>query len=356
MKAKASELLLNELKNMNLNLDSFIKQQKKIKLTKVDNEIVEIGGIYKDLFNSMLEKIGLIITNADQFTMMNESNNQGIREILESVGELSKANTYQVDIINQTSDDISSISSKIVELNQSIGESAANASSSYEVLDKGQESIKQQHLVMEKNIKLIHDASFSISTLNEMTQKIENIVGVITSISNQTNLLALNAAIEAARAGEAGKGFAVVSDEIRKLAESSTSSTKEISDIISDITQQTNIANKNMTETESVINEQKDSMKNIESSFNAIKESVVDIIDRTRTSAEELNEISEMSYSIAKQAQDMSATSEETAASAENINSSGTKQSEFVHALENISNEMAANISYLCEDVMKVSM
>jgi methyl-accepting chemotaxis protein len=111
-----------------------------------------------------------------------------------------------------------------------------------------------------------------------------------------------------------------------------------------------------MTETESVIIEQKDSMKNLETSFNAIKDSVIEIIDRTKISSRELNEISEMSSNIAKQAQDMSVTSEETAASADNINMSGMKQSEYIHELENISNEMTMNISYLCDEIMKVNM
>ncbi|RUL53602.1 MULTISPECIES: methyl-accepting chemotaxis protein [Lysinibacillus] len=70
--------------------------------------------------------------------------------------------------------------------------------------------------------------SDNMNVLSERSKQIEDIVKVISDISNQTNLLALNASIEAARAGEHGKGFAVVADEVRKLAESTKSSTEDI--------------------------------------------------------------------------------------------------------------------------------
>ena len=101
----------------------------------------------------------------------------------------------------------------------------------------------------------------------------------IKDIADQTNLLALNAAIEAARAGETGRGFAVVADEVRKLAERTAASTAEISQMVSDIQTQTQVAVHNMSE---------------------IREQATPSVNRTREAGETMDQIMEGARSVVK--------------------------------------------------------
>ncbi len=144
-----------------------------------------------------------------------------------------------------------------------------------------------------------------VKRLGEHSQRIGDIVKVISDIANQTNLLALNAAIEAARAGEAGKGFAVVAEEVRKLAEESDASGKEIVEIISTIQKDTTLA----------VDVMENGTKEVQAGMDVVHEANAAFL----TILESIQSVDSLIQEVSSSSQQMSAASEEITASVEQL-------------------------------------
>lgn len=144
--------------------------------------------------------------------------NTSSREILVSSQEQAAQAKEQSVAVSETS----VAAKELLKSAESVGESVKKVSQISSHTMSGMEKIKDS----------LGKTSQIILALNEKSREISKITDVIDDVADQTNLLAVNASIEAARAGEQGKGFTVVADEIRKLADSTASSTKDITALV----------------------------------------------------------------------------------------------------------------------------
>ncbi|MGN7477672.1 globin-coupled sensor protein [Solibacillus silvestris] len=149
-----------------------------------------------------------------------------------------------------------------------------------------------QTAIMTTILDRVDTLETSMVTLRQSSQKIADIVGLVTGIADQTNLLALNASIEAARAGEHGKGFAVVADEVRKLAEETKNAVQNVSHLI----KETELNITQMSHSVSSVDEQVkmsvDTQKSLADSFTSITEAVSGIKMQYENTNEDIHAIS----------------------------------------------------------------
>lgn len=152
----------------------------------------------------------------------------------------------------------------------------------------------------------VRESAVTIGNLGSQSEQIGAIVKTINDIADQTNLLALNAAIEAARAGEHGRGFAVVADEVRALAEKTSSATREIAAMIKSVQQQT-----------------KGAIKVMEAGVTKVEEGTVEAA-KSGTALEEIlrqiNAVTTQVSQIATAAEEQTATTGEISGNIQNIN------------------------------------
>jgi len=214
----------------------------------------------------------------------------------------------------QQSESATSMAAYVHQMNASISQVAQSANIAHTMTNEASELCVEGASLIKDTVGKINDIASSveqsskvIQDLGEQSNKISSIAHVIKEIADQTNLLALNAAIEAARAGEQGRGFAVVADEVRKLAERTTSSTKEIATMIDGIQKGTQSAVLVMAEGASNVHQgvamaakSGDSMNRIDAGAREVR-TVVEAISTTLH--EQSSAISNLSQNVEKIAQ-----------------------------------------------------
>jgi methyl-accepting chemotaxis protein len=231
-------------------------------------------------FMRMVEGLRVLVSNVrDSASQVSSGSNQvasaseesaklsvqassSIDEVTSTMHEMSVNVQNMVKSTQMQSSSVSETSSSIDEMVASIQRVADTAKVLLDISQRSREEVQAGIGTMQKTTDGLNRINTSIQSSSEIidvlgtrADDIGKIIEVIDDLAEQTNLLALNAAIEAARAGEHGLGFAVVAEEVRKLAEKSASSTKEISELIQSIQKEARRAVENMEKSTTIVNE-----------------------------------------------------------------------------------------------------
>ncbi|HHJ52682.1 MAG TPA: methyl-accepting chemotaxis protein, partial [Caldithrix abyssi] len=287
-------------------------------------------GALADSFNLMISDLSDLIKDAKKAADQVADSTANILTNIEAMAQGALEQASQTENISNSAKDMAKL---IEETNQSAQRAAEAARAAKEVAEKGSDIVKQSIIGMQNIRNSVREASRQVRMLGENSARIGEITDFISEIANRTNLLALNASIEAARAGEAGRGFSVVADEIRNLAERSSTSAEEISKLIDDI--QTGIA-KTMQAMENGNKEVAEGTKLVDSAGEALRE----IVGRVEVSTGSSVEISNLTQEQTRFSQEIVSSLEHIAGIAKKT-ATGAKQSrEAAIQLEALSNNL----------------
>lgn len=327
------------------------------------DEIGSVATSYNHMLNQTNQALVEVLSASSRLTESSTRVNHAFEEIVASSQEVSVATEEIAQGASKQSEDTEETSHRMGDLADQITTISALSENmdglSRQTVESTQNGLAEVDRLREQNEMANRMNEQVEQQMTALTNKISGINQVITSIQDitaQTNLLALNASIEAARAGEHGKGFAVVAEEVRKLAEQSSSETGTIQQTVQEILDQSKATVDVIAQNTKSMKTQSESVASTEQSF-ALNAKLTD--EMNKSIAELSANLSEM-ISHKDQAvlaiQSVSAVSEETAASAEQVSASSIAQQQELERVADSVQQMTRIASELQQVVERFEL
>jgi methyl-accepting chemotaxis protein len=235
-----------------------------------------------------------------------EETSASVEELSASVDLVSGHASSQASAAEKGTSTMQTVEKSILAASSNLGEISKLASGSVESSQDGATAVRR---VVE-----------AMSLISDSSSKIGGIVSVISDIADQTNLLALNASIEAARAGEHGRGFAVVASEVSKLADRSSSATKEIEGLIKESMNKVGQGVEIAGESQAAMERIKVSSQKVQEMIGDMARSMDQQVTSIKALAAALVDVNEMSLSISAATEQQSLNAKQVSAAVENVN------------------------------------
>ncbi|MBB5173402.1 methyl-accepting chemotaxis protein [Texcoconibacillus texcoconensis] len=283
-----------------------------------------------------------LTASSDETTKATEQITDSIQEVATSTDEQSKKSDDVQGVVSDISSGLGHVSENIQSVHQSARDTSKKAEEGTKVINQSMQQMDTIHGKTSASAQLVQQ-------LGEKSEKIGDIVSLITDVSDQTNLLALNAAIEAARAGEHGKGFAVVAEEVRKLAEQSSQSAQQINDVIQDIQTDIEKSVKSIEEGQVSVQEGIQGAQQAETTFKDIVSSVSNVTAQVEEVTSATEQMTESANTMVSTVEDMTEAVKNTSSHTQNVAASAEEQNA---SMEEVA-ASASTLSDMAEDLQQ---
>lgn len=269
-----------------------------------------------------------------------------------AVDEMANGATMLAQETQSASESVVEIGNMIDKVNSDTEELTKDADDMKE-LGENAESILTQLIDGQKemvsHIGVVNDKTHEA---NQAAGRISEVVNLITEIAGQTNLLSLNASIEAARAGDAGRGFAVVAENIKQLAEQTTTSAADIQEIIHDLEAKSGETVEKTEAVNNIVKRQSEDMKKTADILRQVISGIIELIDRIDSIASSVENMDKSKEKVVDVIQNLSSVSQENAASTEETSASTSMAMGTIEGIANEAVQLKA-VAQELEDRMK---
>ncbi|EIJ81771.1 methyl-accepting chemotaxis sensory transducer [Bacillus methanolicus PB1] len=323
------------------NLNISVKEGKD-ELGQVNQKFNGMINVIKGTVSRIRHTSKEIAENSERLYASFETSYKAAYNITNSVETVQKLLERQAKSINESSVSVEQISKEIISIANNTNEVYELSEGVTKLSDIGKTSTDKVAEQMEKINLNVENSDKAINELVIVSDEIQEILQVITNISNNTNLLALNASIEAARAGEQGKGFAVVANEVKKLSEQSANSVENIQKLIDKVKEQVNKVVDSMEIIKNDVSEGIEITVSTNEVFGKIYDSILEV-------ANKLQVVSSSSQQISAGVEESSAMIIELSSNAENITKRYDDIVENIQEQESSFENIKETVSYLTE-------